>query len=77
MLMAVMMCSPSLCVDQDWSWGSCSRDGYYLENLFRVQAGDRGFNDFLSRRFPGSAYTERGHDQMRPTSSTSSGRTAG
>jgi AcrR family transcriptional regulator len=37
---------------------------HYLENLFRVQAGDRGFNDFLSRRFPGSADTERIHDQM-------------
>jgi AcrR family transcriptional regulator len=37
---------------------------YYLENLFRLQAGDRGFNDFLSRRFPGSADTERIHDQM-------------
>jgi AcrR family transcriptional regulator len=37
---------------------------YYLENLFRVQAGDRGFNDFLSRRFPGSADTERIHDEM-------------
>jgi len=37
---------------------------YYLENLFRVQAGDRGFNDFLSRRFPGSADSERIHDQM-------------
>ena len=36
----------------------------YLENLFRVQAGDRGFNDFLSRRFPGSVETERIHDQM-------------
>ncbi|GGF27932.1 TetR/AcrR family transcriptional regulator [Subtercola lobariae] len=36
----------------------------YLENLFRVQAGDRGFNDFLSRRFPGNAETERIHDQM-------------
>src|SRR4051812_36788640 len=36
----------------------------YLENLFRVQAGDRGFNDFLSRRFPGSPDTERIHDQM-------------
>ncbi|WP_246093044.1 TetR/AcrR family transcriptional regulator [Subtercola boreus] len=36
----------------------------YLENLFRLQAGDRGFNDFLSRRFPGSADTERIHDQM-------------
>jgi AcrR family transcriptional regulator len=37
---------------------------FYLENLFRLQAGDRGFNDFLSRRFPGSADTERIHDQM-------------
>ncbi|SDY41841.1 TetR/AcrR family transcriptional regulator [Herbiconiux ginsengi] len=36
----------------------------YLENLFRVQAGDRGFNDFLSRRFPGSEETERIHDEM-------------
>jgi AcrR family transcriptional regulator len=41
-------------------------DGFvsYLENLFRVQAGDKGFNDFLSRRFPGNADTERIHDQM-------------
>jgi AcrR family transcriptional regulator len=37
---------------------------YYLENLFRVQAGDRGFNDFLSRRFTDNAETERIHDQM-------------
>jgi hypothetical protein len=37
---------------------------YYLENLFRMQAGDRGFNDFLSRRFAGNADTERIHDQM-------------
>ena len=36
----------------------------YLENLFSVQAGDRGFNDFLSRRFPGNAETERIHDEM-------------
>jgi AcrR family transcriptional regulator len=36
----------------------------YLENLFRVQAGDRGFNDFLSRRFPSNADTENIHDQM-------------
>jgi len=41
-------------------------DGFvgYLENLFGVQAGDRGFNDFLSRRFPGNAETERIHDRM-------------
>src|SRR3954468_14905088 len=37
---------------------------YYLENLFGVQAGDRGFNDFLSRRFTDSAETEQIHDQM-------------
>ena len=37
---------------------------YYLENLFEVQAGDRGFNDFLSRRFTDNAETERIHDQM-------------
>ena len=37
---------------------------YYLENLFSMQAGDRGFNDFLSRRFTDNAETERIHDQM-------------
>jgi AcrR family transcriptional regulator len=46
-------------IDDPW-------DGFvsYLENLFRLQAGDRGFNDFLSRRFPESAEIERVHDQM-------------
>jgi AcrR family transcriptional regulator len=41
-------------------------DGFvhYLENLFAMQAGDRGFNDFLSRRFTDNAETERIHDQM-------------
>jgi AcrR family transcriptional regulator len=37
---------------------------YYLENLFAMQAGDRGFNDFLSRRFTDSAETERIHDEV-------------
>jgi AcrR family transcriptional regulator len=37
---------------------------HYLENLFRMQAGDRGFNDFLSRRFTDNAETERIHDLM-------------
>lgn len=46
-------------VNDPWEGFVC-----YLENLFRVQAGDRGFNDFLSRRFPGNADTERIHDQM-------------
>jgi len=36
----------------------------YLENLFALQAGNRGFNDFLSRRFPGNAETEGIHDLM-------------
>jgi AcrR family transcriptional regulator len=36
----------------------------YLDNLFGVQAGDRGFNDFLSRRFPGNSETEQIHDVM-------------
>jgi AcrR family transcriptional regulator len=46
-------------IDDPW-------DGFvsYLDNLFRVQAGDRGFNDFLSRRFTDNAETERIHDQM-------------
>lgn len=41
-------------------------DGFvaYLDNLFVVQAGDRGFNDFLSRRFPGNPETEHIHDVM-------------
>jgi AcrR family transcriptional regulator len=41
-------------------------DGFvhYLENLFGMQAGDRGFNDFLSRRFTDSAETEDIHDVM-------------
>jgi AcrR family transcriptional regulator len=46
-------------MDDPWEGFVC-----YLENLFGMQAGDRGFNDFLSRRFPGSADTERIHDQM-------------
>jgi AcrR family transcriptional regulator len=37
---------------------------HYLENLFGMQVGDRGFNDFLSRRFPGNPETERIHDEM-------------
>jgi AcrR family transcriptional regulator len=46
-------------IDDPWEGFAC-----YLENLFAVQAGDRGFNDFLSRRFPGNADTEHIHDQM-------------
>ena len=46
-------------MDDPWDVFVC-----YLENLFAVQAGDRGFNDFLSRRFPGNADTEHIHDVM-------------
>jgi len=46
-------------LDDPWEGFVC-----YLENLFSLQAGDRGFNDFLSRRFPESADTEHIHDQM-------------
>lgn len=51
--------SEALVIDDPW-------EGlvYYLENLFAMQAGDRGFNDFLSRRFTDNAETERIHDQM-------------
>lgn len=36
----------------------------YLETLCGMQAGDRGFNDFVSMRFPSSARTEAMHDQV-------------
>jgi AcrR family transcriptional regulator len=49
----------ALQIDDPWEGFVC-----YLENLFAVQAGDRGFNDFLSRRFPGNADTEHIHDVM-------------
>src|SRR5664280_3336935 len=38
---------------------------YYLENLFGMQAGDRGFNDFLSRRFPDNADTAVSYTHLR------------
>jgi AcrR family transcriptional regulator len=51
--------STALAIDDPWEAFVA-----YLENLFRVQAGDRGFNDFLSRRFPVNAQSERIHDQL-------------
>lgn len=36
----------------------------YLEHLFGMQVGDRGFSDFLSRRFTDSDVTERLHDEL-------------
>jgi AcrR family transcriptional regulator len=49
----------ALGMDDPWEWFV-----YYLENLFGMQVRDRGFNDFLSRRFTDNAETERIHDQM-------------
>lgn len=49
----------ALAADDPWDGFAC-----YLENLFSMQVGDRGFNDFLSRRFTDNAETERIHDQM-------------
>jgi AcrR family transcriptional regulator len=48
-------------LEMDDPWGGFVS---YLENLFSMQVGDRGFSDFLSRRFPGNAETEDIHDQM-------------
>lgn len=36
----------------------------YLEALCGMQAGDRGFNDFVSMRFPSCAETEAMHDRV-------------
>ena len=49
----------ALATDDPWEGFVC-----YLENLFAMQAGDRGFNDFLSRRFTANQETERIHDEM-------------
>jgi AcrR family transcriptional regulator len=49
----------ALAIDDPWEGFVC-----YLENLFAMQAGDRGFNDFLSRRFTANQETERIHDEM-------------
>ncbi|GAA4169221.1 helix-turn-helix domain-containing protein [Gryllotalpicola koreensis] len=49
----------ALAIDDPWAGFV-----YYLENLFAMQVGDRGFNDFLSRRFTDNAETERIHDEM-------------
>lgn len=38
--------------------------GSYLETLCGMQAGDRGFNDFVSMRFPTCAQTEAMHDRV-------------
>ena len=48
-------------MELDDPWGAFVA---YLENLFTMQVGDRGFSDFLSRRFTDSAETERTHDQL-------------
>jgi AcrR family transcriptional regulator len=49
----------SLASDDPWAGLSS-----YLETLCGMQAGDRGFNDFVSMRFPASKETEAMHDQV-------------
>ncbi|MFD6162543.1 TetR/AcrR family transcriptional regulator [Nocardia sp. NPDC060256] len=49
----------ALAMDDPWA-GFCT----FLEVLCRTQAGDRGFNDFLSMRFPASEHTEAMHNRL-------------
>lgn len=49
----------ALAMDDAWE-GFC----VFLESLFGMQAGDRGFNDLVSMRFPASERTEAMHDRL-------------
>ncbi|GIH28718.1 TetR family transcriptional regulator [Acrocarpospora phusangensis] len=49
----------ALHMDDPWE-GFCA----FLEALCATQAGDRGFNDFISMRFPHSRATEAMHDRL-------------
>ncbi len=49
----------ALAMDDAWE-GFC----VFLEALFGMQAGDRGFNDLVSMRFPASERTEAMHDRL-------------
>jgi AcrR family transcriptional regulator len=49
----------TLTMDDPWE-GFCT----FLEILCRTQAGDRGFNDFMSMRFPASERTEPLHNRL-------------
>lgn len=48
-----------------WRWTSCGQCwSPTLEHPFGMQVGDRGFSDFLSRRFTDNAETEQTRDEM-------------
>ncbi|MFB4304334.1 TetR/AcrR family transcriptional regulator [Actinomadura sp. NTSP31] len=49
----------TLAMDDPW-------EGFraFLESLFAMQAGDRGFNDLVSMRFPASDRTEAMHERL-------------
>ncbi|GAA2132854.1 TetR/AcrR family transcriptional regulator [Actinomadura napierensis] len=49
----------ALAMDDPWE-GFCA----FLESLFGMQAGDRGFNDLVSMRFPASERTEAMHERL-------------
>ncbi|MFI5778019.1 TetR/AcrR family transcriptional regulator [Nocardia sp. NPDC051570] len=49
----------ALAMDDPWE-GFCT----FLEVLCRTQAGDRGFNDFISMRFPADERTESLHNRL-------------
>ncbi|GAA4585808.1 helix-turn-helix domain-containing protein [Planotetraspora phitsanulokensis] len=49
----------TLLMEDPWE-GFCT----FLEALCATQAGDRGFNDFISMRFPNSQATEAMHDHL-------------
>ncbi|MFB4301712.1 TetR/AcrR family transcriptional regulator [Actinomadura sp. NTSP31] len=49
----------ALAMDDPWE-GFCA----FLESLFGMQAGDRGFNDLVSMRFPASERTEALHERL-------------
>lgn len=49
----------ALAMDDPWE-GFCA----FLESLFGMQAGDRGFNDLVSMRFPASDRTEAMHERL-------------
>lgn len=58
---AAFMDATSAALTAEDPWAGLSQ---YLEVLCGMQAGDRGFNDFVSMRFPDSSETEAMHDRV-------------
>lgn len=55
------MAAGDAALDADDPWEGLSS---FLQVLCEMQAGDRGFNDFVSMRFPASKETEAMHDRV-------------